>query len=47
MYSEFHVTQAAIIILMITLYRNGTIQWKSITYYMMSLGVLRDLRITS
>ena len=42
MYSELHVTNATIFSLpIVTLYRNGTIQWKSITYYMTSFGVVR------
>ena len=34
-------------LLIITLYRNGTIQQKGITYYMTSFGVLHDVRLTN
>ena len=47
-YSEFHVSDATIFsLLIIILCRNGTIQWKGITYYMMLFGVLRDVRFTT
>ena len=47
-YPEFHVPHAKIFsLLIITLYRNGAIQEKGITSYMMSFGVLRDVRLTS
>ena len=42
---EFHVTIFSLLI--ITLYRNQTIQQKGITYYMTSFGVLLDVRFTS
>ena len=43
-YSGFHVTHATIsILLIITLYRIGTVQEKDITYSMMSIGALPDV----
>ena len=43
-YSGFHVTHATIsILLIITLYRIGTVQEKDITYSMMSFGALPDV----